>query len=361
MIIHILTIIIDNMNINKLNNSKISFGGSLYSNQTLLKGLKYASENAALVAAGTTLLFSTVVRPAMVLLTPDVPKEDKQYACSKFIASGVLGSILTFAIFSPLSKAVDSITDSPRKYLKAKTIKTLKQSAKNLDESGAYNFLKQIVKLSPELLAIIPKAFITAVLIVPVSQLLFKKNKEEKKKVIQNKVQDYSAEISFKGGAVPNNLSKNIATLMENKKVQEMALKYKDSNFIQHILNFKDIVATFCFAAVTSWNSKLKEENKKALIYNTFISTGLTIGGGYIVNKLLDKPMEKFTENFVKANQNDPHLYKYLNGIKVVKPIVILSSLYYIFIPMLSTLWADKLVKKDLKNFPDMNSLIGVK
>lgn len=327
------------MKITKQNKQNISFKGSFYNSKFLLKSLKVAGEKGALVAAGTTLACSTVIRPAAILLTPDSSKEDKQYACAKSIASGVLGAVLSASIFAPVSKVIDSISKKPDEYLKPATIKNLQQSAKTLDEAPAYNFIKQVAKMSPELFAVLPKSLIAAALVVPVTKFIFNTKPKENKQ----RKRYYSPVPSFKCST--SKLSKRIVGIMENKRTQETALKYKDTNFIQHALNLKDVYAAACFSAITAFNHKMKEENKKALIYNTAISTALTIGGSYVVDKAIEKPVKKFTENFVKANKNDPDLYKYLNGMKILKPILILSSLYYVVIPMLSTFWAGKLVK----------------
>lgn len=332
------------MKINKQNKQNMSFKGSFYSSKSLLKSLKFAAEKGAIVAAGTTLACSTIIRPAAILLTPDSSKEDKQYACTKSIASGVLSAILTASIFTPVSKVIDNISKKPNDYLNSSTIKNLQQSANTLDEAPAYNFIKQIAKMSPELFAVLPKALITAVLIVPVTKFIFNKKPKEKKQPAQKS----SSNPSFKG--LTSKLSKRIVGIMENKRTQKIALKYQDTNFIQHSLNLKDVYATACFSAITAFNTKIKKENKNTLIYNTTISTALTIGGGYVVDKALQKPVKKFTDNFIKANKNDPNLYKYLNGIKILKPIVILSSLYYVVIPMLSTFCAGKLAKNNKRN-----------
>ncbi len=323
-------------------NHNQTFKGSFYNNKLLLAGLKFASEKGALVAAGSTLACSTIIRPIAIMMTPDSSKEDKQYASTKSIASGLISASLTAAIFAPISKVIDSISKQPNEYLTETTIKTLQQSSKTLDESPAYNFIKQITKMSPDLFAALPKALITAALIVPFTKLLFNKKQKnnDNNEIIKN-----SSSPSFKG--LKLKISNQIIDVMENKKVQNIATKYQDSNFIQHALNLKDIYATACFGAITVFNNKIKDENKKTLIYNSAISTGLTIAGSYVVDKALEKPMKKFTDNFIRANKKDPNLYRYLNGIKVIKPIVILSSLYYIGIPMLSTFWAGKLTKKD--------------
>ncbi len=328
------------MKITKTDNSNTAFG-SFYNNKFLLKGLKYASENGTIVAAGTTFFFSSIVRPAAILLTPDTSAKNRHYASAKSIASSFLDAGLSAAIFYPVSRAVDNITKAPKDYLKPETIKNLQRSSKTLDEAPAYNFIKQITKLSPEFLAILPKAIITAALIVPATKLLF--NKNNKKKEAQN--ENCPKAVSFKGGGISARLSKTLAGVIDSEDVQKIALKRKDSNFFQHALNLKDVLVTACFAGFTALNKKMDKENKDALIYNAALSTALCVGGGYLLNNMLKGPAKKFEDNFIKANAADPNLYKYLNGMKVAKPIIILSSLYYILIPMISIFCADKMAK----------------
>lgn len=311
-----------------------NFKGSFYNSKPVLNGLKYASEHAAIVTAGTTFALSSIVRPVVTLLTPNVKKEDKQNAFAKSLAAGTLGLTLTSLVFAPIAKSFDNITKNPSSFLSTKTVKTLKNGSKNLDSSSAYNFIKQLVKLSPQILVVIPKTALTCALIPPLTKLFFK-NGNKKTETTEK------SNPSFKGAT--DKLSKKLANIIENKKLQEVALKYNESNFIQHVLSLKDVFAASCFAASTMLNPQIKKTDKKPLIYNVFISTGLTITGSYAVNKAIEKPCQKFVENFKKANKNDKDLYKYLAGLKVIKPILIMGTLYYGVIPMLSTFFAGKL------------------
>ena len=88
-------------------------------------------------------------------------------------------------------------------------------------------------------------------------------------------------------------------------------------------------------------SEKIEETRKKALIYNAGISTALSIISGYIFDRLLDKPAEKFIENFKKANRGMPNLEKQVEGIKIAKPILIVGGIYYMIIPFISTFLAD--------------------
>ena len=81
---------------------------------------------------------------------------------------------------------------------------------------------------------------------------------------------------------------------------------------------------------------------EKPLNYNAAFSTGLSIISGYIADKLLEKPTEKFIANFKKANQGMPNLEKQVEGIKIAKPILLVGGIYYIIIPFISTFLADR-------------------
>lgn len=107
-----------------------------------------------------------------------------------------------------------------------------------------------------------------------------------------------------------------------------------------------DAFATGVFMMQTAKSKKIEQDRKKALIYNAGISTGLCIAGSYVLDKALKKPTEKFIENFRQANKNSPKLEKYVQGIKIAKPALILGGIYYIAIPFVSTFLADRFDKR---------------
>ena len=71
------------------------------------------------------------------------------------------------------------------------------------------------------------------------------------------------------------------------------------------------------------------------------LQTGLTIPISYGIVKMLDKPTENFISKLKLANPSDPKLYKYIEGVKIAKPALIMGILYYIFAPVISTVLAD--------------------
>ena len=312
--------------------NSIGFKGVL-NNKALLKTLEFASEKAPLVSAGTTLALASVVRPIAIMKSGAKSRKDKTHASARSIASGALGFILTNTFFNSINKGIKNVEKEPEKFLSESTIKNLKNGAENILDSSKYKTIKQTTKLSSEFLAVIPKAILTVSLITPLIKILFNKNKDQK-------TDEKEQKITFKG-----KFEKIYSNILENKSVQKFGEKFKDKNFIQHVLSLKDIYASCIFGLCTKANKNIEKKVQNTLITETFISTGLTILGGYGVNKLLQKPLGKLEENFIKTNKGDPKLTKYIDGAKVFKPILILGGLYYVIIPMLSLLWAEKLTE----------------
>lgn len=295
----------------------ISFNG-FYNNNALKKGLEFAADKGALFAAGTTLTLSLTARPAAILLTPNTDKENKKLAFSKSLASTFIGYVMMYALSKPLSNKMKNID----KNLAKSSIENLKDGAESLSKSKAYILATQIFKLGIGLVASIPKAMLTAASVPIVMDKVFPNNNKD---------------LSFKGKN-----SDLITKTLNNKKYQDFAKKYKDSNFPLHIISATDALTTGTFIYQTQKSNKIDNQRKNPLCYNAAISTGLSILSSYFIDKLTNKPTEKFVKNFIEANKNDPKLDKYLEGIKIAKPILILGGIYYIAIPFISTYLADR-------------------
>ena len=357
---------------NKKGVNNPSFKG-LYNSRFLTKGLEFASDNGVLFSSVVCVALSSVFRPIAVLLTPKAKKEDKQYTCARSITSGLLGFAITTAITTPIVKAVDNIAKNADKYLKPASIKILQGNSKSLQKSGAFGFATQMVKLSSQFLTAEPKAYLSCALVPPLMTYLFnldphpndKKSNQKTILIGNSKVSFNSKTIqkekfkgSFKGlgQTVTNGLSKGIAKFFDWKPLQKASDKFKDTNFAQHLFSLNDIYLTALFVKYTSSNKDIKESRKKTLNYNAMLQTGLTIPVSYGIVKLLDKPTEKFISKLSEANKNDPKLYKYIEGVKIAKPALIMGILYYIFAPVISTVLADVVSNKiDGKNEVNKN------
>ena len=313
------------------NNRDISFKG-FYNNKTLQKTLEFAADYGALFGATTTLACSTFIRPATIMAVPHTEKENKTMACAKSISSGLTQFALTYLVSKPLAKPIEKIAKDPDKYLNYKTLKFFKEGKNNIKESKSFEFVTQLFKLGVSALVIIPKAKITTNgMPVILEKILHKQqNKDgEKTNITPN----------FKGSR--DKSSKVIGKILNKKSVQKFSDKYKDSNFVMHVVALIDTLATGAFINETLKSKKIEEKRKKALIYNAGISTTLSIITSYVLDKLTKPATNKFILKYKQANKNSPNLEKQLRGINIAKPFLIMASVYYILIPFVSTLLAE--------------------
>jgi len=316
-------------------------GKNFYKSPLLQKGLEFAAKDGSLFIAGTSLALSTFARPLSILAAPKTDKENKKLACTKSIVSSGLGFGIMFLASNPISRAITKIDESPTKYLKPKTIKNMMEKGKPLIESKGYQFATQIFKLGLAFVIAAPKAVLSAALIPIVLNKIFKNNNST-----TNIKQKNSKNISFKGGAKLNPISKGIGKIIDKPLTQKIVNKYKNSNYQMHIPVMTDILATSTFVHQNNKNKKIKEERKQILNRNAIISTTLSIFGGYVIDKSLNKPTEKFIKKYSEINKKNPNLGKQIEGIKIVKPALIMGSIYYIGIPLISTFLAERIRQK---------------
>lgn len=336
------------------NSNKLNFKG-IYNSNNLKKGLEFASNNGVLFSAVTCVVLSSFFRPIAVLLTPKAKKEDKQYTCARSITSGLLNFGLTLAITTPIIKAVDNIANNAGKYLSANTIKALKGNEKTLTQNkGAFGFATQMVKLGSSFLTAEPKAWLSCALVPPLMSFLFNlerhPNKPKEKPIPKEKlIWKNNSKVIFKGNLgqnITNGLSKGISKFFNWEPLQKAANKYQNTNFAQHMFSLNDIYLTSLFVKYTNSNKDIKEDRKKTLNYNAVLQTGITIPLSYGIDRLSKKPTERFIENLKNANKNDPKINKYIEGVKIAKPALIMGVLYYVVMPVVCTMLADVVSRK---------------
>lgn len=324
------------MKVNQKNSRDISFNG-FWNNRLVKKGLEFAAENGTLFAATTTLALSTA-RPLVILATPNTDKKNKQIASAKSITSTINGYLIALLASMPLSRAIKRIDKNPEKYLKQETINNLKEKGEELTKSKAYSMATQLFKLGLGFIIAAPKAILTA---IGTPYLLKLFNPEETLQEAENITKEG---LTFKG---KNDLSSGIGKILDKKKLQNFVKKYKDSNFPMHIIAATDTLSTAAFIHQTRKNKNLEQKDKAPLIYNSIISTGLSITSTYIIDHLTQGKTDRLIEKYKKINKNDPNLSKQIEGIKIAKPILIAGIVYYIAIPLISTFLADRIKHKE--------------
>lgn len=331
------------MKVNSTNNRDISFNG-FWNSKGIKKALSFAADSGALFAATTTLALSSVARPLAILAAPQVDKENKKVACAKSWSSSIIEFGLTLALSIPVVNGIKKINNNPQKFLKAESIKNLKDGAESLKESKAYNLATQIFKLGLGIAVTAPKAILTALGMPYILDFAFGEKKSNKNINDKNSDENLSNP-SFAGNKPSDYFAKGIGKILDNKSYQQFAKKNKDSNFPMHIIALKDTLATGLFIHEANKNKNIKDERKPALAYNSIISTGLSIASSYVIDKMTEKPAEKIINKIKEANANDPNLQKYLDGFKIAKPIIIVGLVYYLAIPFVSTFLAERAEK----------------
>ena len=144
-----------------------------------------------------------------------------------------------------------------------------------------------------------------------------------------------------------NKIAKGISKIVNNEKIQNFAKKYetKDKDIAKHITAGTDILLTSSFAYQISKSKDIKENRKKALIYNNLIATGITIIGGYGIDNIIKNKTGKFIDKFKQIHATDPKLNKYIEGINILRPAIIFAAVYYGILPIFSTYMAEKIDK----------------
>ena len=327
---------------------------ALYNSKILQKGLEFASDNSVVFVAATSFILSNTIRPLSILAAPKVNQEDKKYGCAKSFASSPAGLLTTLAISQPVSSAIKKINKNPENFLKQDTIKNLLNNESALANSKQYKFATQLFKLGLGFLIASPRIALTSALIPPVMSKVFGIKKEDNKKeeyalpknrLTSNQIKNSKNEISFLGLAdkTTDLIAKGVGKVIDTKAVQNASKKLYKTNFEHPLISASDIFTTILCAISTKKSKKIQEERKAPMINSSCISTGMCVVSSYFIDSLTKKPVQKFIDNFTKANANNPKLNKYLEGIRVAKSAFIMAAMYYIVIPFVSTIFADKI------------------
>ena len=322
------------MSIQKINPNSLTT--RFLKNKRVLKTLEKISEHGTSFAAGTSLILSLTVRPAAIATTPDTEKENKQYAIANSIGSGLMKFAMVEAVAIPIEKAVKNIDKNPEKFLKPSTLEKLGKNSKS------YKLITQAIKLGTGFLTAIPKSVLTVALIpIIMDNLFFRKRKYPANETQSTQIQN-NKNISFNG--LGEKISKGISKIIDNDSIQNFAIKHqdKDKDIAKHITAATDILLTSTSAYQTNKSDRIKENRKKALIYNNIISTGITLVFGYGIDNLIKKTMGGFVDKFKHINATDPKLHKYIEGINIVRPAIIFAAIYYGLLPIFSTYMSEK-------------------
>lgn len=148
-----------------LSSSKKPF--NIYTNGALKHFLRMADEQQPLFNATFSLLLTCLLRPASIMALPSDKKnyDDKKYAATQSIASGIISYIFSQIIFSPIADGMKKILKNPEDFLKESN---LLRKSKEAREAGA-----TLVKMVPEAILAAPRAAVTVALIPVVLKYIF--------------------------------------------------------------------------------------------------------------------------------------------------------------------------------------------
>lgn len=329
------------MAIQKINPN--SFSTKLLKNKRVLSTLEKISDHGTSFSNGTSLVMSLAVRPISIFATPNTEKENKQYAAANSICSGIIKFGIVEAVALPIESAIKRIDKNPQNFLNCKTLQNLKEPEKVFAEAKSYKLITQVLKLGTGFLTAIPKSMLTIALIPIIMDNLFIKTQKSKPKNQDNKTQQQNPKPNFTG----NYITKSLSKIIDNSKVQNLAIKYrnKDKDIAKHMTAGTDILLTASSAYRINQSSGIKDNRKKALIYNNIISTAITLVGGYAIDSAIKKRTENFIEKFKIINAGDPKITKYVEGINILRPAIIFAAIYYGILPMFSTFMGEKIDK----------------
>lgn len=315
------------------NNSQTTFNGYL-NNKYLLKTLESIAEHGASFSATTSFVMAVGVRPFAINHTPGVEKENKQYASSSSLASALIKLGIVEAIALPVENAVKKIDKTPKTLLSNEAYKFYKGNKHSIINSAKYRFGTQVIKLGTNLLTAVPKSLLTVALIPVLMDKIYNNSRD-------NLTSDKN-KLSFKGGN--NFFVKTILKILNNPKFQQFSEKFQnvEPDLAKHMSATTDALLSGSYALATLNNKKIQEDRKLPLVYNSLISTGITILGGYPLDNFLKKRTQGFIAKFAEANKNSPKLAKYLEGINIIRPALVFAGIYYVLLPMLSTFLAEK-------------------
>ncbi len=318
---------------------------NLLKNKLFLKSLEKVAEHGTSFSAGISLAMALSIRPLAIMKTPKAEEENKQYACASSIASGLIKFGIVEAVALPIENAVKKIDKTPEKYLKQSTILNLATNSETLAKSKSYKLATQILKLGTGFVTAIPKSILTIALIPFIMDNLFKFSSKD-----VQKNEKRSNNLTFTG-KITDKLPSKLGAIINTNTLQRFVKRHQnqEQNIAKHITAGTDTLLAASFAFQTSKSKHIKENRKKALIYNNLISTGITIASGYMLDKVIKCKTTNFIKKFSQINKLDPKLHKYIEGINIIRPTLIFAGIYYGILPIFSTYTAeiaDKIFQK---------------
>ncbi len=163
-------------------------------------------------------------------------------------------------------------------------------------------------------------------------------------------------EASFSGGiskaysAMTDTLAVGMGKVLNSEPIIKFSEKFHNTNIADYVFKASGILLSSFVVFKTLKSDKIEEHRKKPLALNTAVSCAVATAGGLVVDRLMDKPVNKLINNFKLANPNLKNMEKFVDGIKVMKSAILFGTIYRYIVPVLATVVAEKIVNSKKEN-----------
>ena len=156
-----------------------------------------------------------------------------------------------------------------------------------------------------------------------------------------------SAALTKTYSAMTDTLALGMGKVLNTESVIKFSEKFHNTNIADYVFKASGILLSSFVMFKTLTSDKIEEKRKKPLALNTGLSCAVATVGGLTVDKLLDKPVEKFIKKFVVSNPTVKNMDKLVDGIKVAKSAILFGTIYRFIVPVLATVAAEKIVNSN--------------
>ena len=139
-------------------------------------------------------------------------------------------------------------------------------------------------------------------------------------------------------------LAVGMSKVLNSESVIKFSEKFHNTNIADYIFKASGVLLSSFVMIKTLKSDKIEESRKKPLALNTGLSCAVATASGLYVDKLLEKPVEKFIKSFKTANINVKNMDRLIDGIKVTKSALLFGTIYRFIVPVLATIAAEKII-----------------
>lgn len=167
---------------------------------------------------------------------------------------------------------------------------------------------------------------------------------------------------SYKKGMdnLTTTMAKGLGEILNLKPVENFIDKTKNWDLVSGLTIFTSVVLSGFYMKKTLENKDLDEQRRKTLAINQGAVWALSTVLSLTCNKALKSKIDKFTDNFMKANTSETtkNLEKYKIGIKAASSMMIFGLMYRFIAPVAVTPIANHIGNK-MQEKKEAEKLVG--